>query len=149
MRICICSDSHGDCCSFRAMLEREHPGAVLFLGDGARDFLSINAPDGVLLCGVRGNCDVSPLLPAERMETLDGTVFYLTHGHLHNVKQGLYELRSAAPKEAQVVCFGHTHIADIRAEDGRLYLNPGSLKYGSYAVYETTAPQRYGIRMLE
>lgn len=131
------------------MLERARPEALLFLGDGAREFLSLDAPPELVLVGVRGNCDFSPLLPEERLLTLDGTVFYLTHGHLQSVKQGLYALRTAAPREAQVVCYGHTHIADIRSEDGRLYLCPGSLRAGTYAVYETGPVPRYGIRMLE
>ena len=150
IRICICSDTHGDACSLRELFAREQPEALLFLGDGAREFLSLELPPALLAAGVRGNCDFVPLLPTERLLTLDGTVFYLTHGHLQGVKQGLYGLRTAAPAEAQVVCYGHTHVADIRAEDGRIYLCPGSLRNGgSYAVYETGTPSRYGIRILK
>lgn len=131
------------------MVQKERPEALLFLGDGLRELAGLELPPETAVFAVRGNCDFAALAPNERLLTLGGAVFYLTHGHLQGVKQGLYDLRRAAPPEAAVVCYGHTHRADIRAEDDRLYLCPGSLgpPHHSYAVVETDG-LRCGVRML-
>jgi putative phosphoesterase len=148
MKICVCSDTHGDSSGIAEMAAKERPEAILFLGDGLRDLERVTLPPATAVFAVRGNCDFASSAPEERLATLGGVGFYLTHGHLQDVKQGLAGLRRAAPPEAAVVCYGHTHRADVRAEDGRIYLCPGSLGRGSYAVVETAPQLRYGMRML-
>ena len=39
MKICICSDSHGNAFGLQRLLAREAPDYLWFLGDGLRDAL--------------------------------------------------------------------------------------------------------------
>ena len=63
-------------------------------------------------------------------------MLYMTHGHRHNVKMGLYSLlREARNMNAQAVLYGHTHVADChREEDGLWVLNPGACGSGGGSV---------------
>ncbi|EPE62846.1 phosphodiesterase, MJ0936 family protein [Exiguobacterium sp. S17] len=78
---------------------------------------------------VRGNCDFGGDLPLERVEeTPVGTVL-IVHGHHHDVKFDLNRLRYRAEEiGANVVLYGHSHVAGAVIEDGVLYVNPGSIR---------------------
>ena len=61
----------------------------------------------------------------------------LTHGHRFGVKSGLEGLLALAGERGlDLICFGHTHQPLIHREKGCLFLNPGSMGYGSehYAI---------------
>jgi putative phosphoesterase len=92
---------------------------------------------------VRGNRDVWNLkhLPAHLQFEVDGVRIGLTHGHgtLSNYiyekfdiafkgkRVGRYLQRVVADfPEADVIVFGHLHVAGILHLDGKLLLNPGS-----------------------
>ena len=65
----------------------------------------------------------------------------LTHGHRFGVKSGLEGLLALAGERGlDLICFGHTHQPLIHREKGCLFLNPGSMGYGS---------ERYAILTLE
>lgn len=157
--ILIVSDTHGD----RAGVERllgsyaSRNDAVIFLGDGARDFFR----DGSCICPVpfycvSGNCDTfgfssSPLeidgygeIRLEELIELGGKRILITHGHKYDVKFGTDRLiRYAATLGADIVLYGHTHMRDERyipagesvcfekLKKPMWLFNPGSLK-GSY-----------------
>ena len=54
----------------------------------------------------------------------------VTHGHLFNVKSGLMKLRyKALEQNANIVCFGHSHILGIEKVDDILFINPGSIRF--------------------
>ena len=89
------------------------------------------AMDNVPFYQVPGNCDRYRCPPFAR-EILSlpagGVRLYMTHGHIHKVKQtpGLL-LRDARESGAAAALYGHTHVADChREEDGLWVLNPGS-----------------------
>ena len=80
---------------------------------------------------VPGNCDRYRMVryePEIRCYPVCGIKMYMTHGHLHNVKMNLHHLLLEARKlDAQMVLYGHTHIADChREEDGLWVMNPGA-----------------------
>ena len=53
----------------------------------------------------------------------------ITHGHLFNVKMTLFNVSLKAEEEkANIICFGHTHAAGSELIDGKLYINPGSIR---------------------
>ena len=83
---------------------------------------------------------------------VDGTTFYLTHGHRHMVKQRLDMLLLDARKcKAAAVLYGHTHIADChQEEDGLWVLNPGSCGYygGSAGLVETVNGKIVNCRLI-
>ena len=138
MNILVFSDSHGDVDTMAAVVERLRPGQVLHLGDHFSDMakLHLRFPE-IPMQGVRGNCDAARGPDSLRL-SFGGKRIYLTHGHLHGVKEDLERLYfSALETGADVVLFGHTHRALHEWEKGVELLNPGSIGRGwppSYAV---------------
>lgn len=162
MKIIIFSDSHGSALYMRPVMAM-HSDADVFvhLGDGAREFeVAAAAFPGKRIISVAGNCDTfypgkkNP--PPDALAEFDGFIFYFTHGHRQEVKNGVELLLWRARElNADAVFHGHTHVAyceyiapcDIAPRDGTgekpLYLVcPGSISLPrrskpSYAVAET------------
>ena len=148
MRLLVCSDIHGRGDRIQTML-RLHPtaDALLFLGDGIHDLPdSVSASPRRLFAGVRGNCDPSWTdnsdfsLSHELLLSMDAYTVMMMHGHLYNVKSGTdTAICHAARRGADILLYGHTHIAEERylpqgTKIGEITLtkplwimNPGSL----------------------
>ena len=137
MRILVVSDVHGQEGLFRQAIEAQPTArTVLFLGDGIRqaETMEEDYPDRTFYM-VPGNCDFSTR-PKVREETWGGKRFYFTHGHIHDVKYGLYRIDMAARQAgADIVLFGHTHTPYEEYADGLYLFNPGSLGYGKTYGY--------------
>lgn len=135
MKILVFSDSHRSLSFMRRCMDLLRPEAVIHLGDHYGDGEAIHQEyPGVLFYQVPGNCDLYSAPPFARellIQRLGGVDFYLTHGHLHKVKQTLYGLlRDARACNCAAALYGHTHIPDChREEDGLWVLNPGAAKY--------------------
>ncbi len=116
MKIIVISDTHGKIHRIDEVIERNRDyDALLFLGDGLRDFAG---EKHLGLMAVRGNCD-SELFgrdtPNERMLTLDGVKLLMLHGHTHGVKSGIERaVLYAYERGADILLYGHTHEADER-----------------------------------
>lgn len=136
--VLIISDSHG-LREELAMIAKRHPlSAMIHCGDSE---LPEDAPELKEFIKVAGNCDMDYRYPYEQTQSIKGLNFFITHGHLNQVKSTLRPLAYRAIEvNADVICFGHTHIAGAEEIDGKLYINPGSIrlpkgKYGkTYAV---------------
>lgn len=144
MKIIVLSDTHGKSYRIDDVLQRNRDyDALLFLGDGLRDF---GGKSYSCFSAVKGNCDgfsffgASLDAPAEQLITLDGYKFLMTHGHTRSVKSGIESAMAYAyERGADVLLYGHTHIADERyypegselcgkTTDRPMYaFNPGSL----------------------
>lgn len=148
MNILIISDSHGRRDLVREVIDRTHPDAILFAGDGLRDLPDVDPSCEVY--AVRGNCDfvtfadpVDGECPEETLVLLGGIRILLVHGHRYGVKSGLgAAIARAAARQADVLVFGHTHTPVelcIRPDADSSYgtslekplwvFNPGSLGY--------------------
>lgn len=144
MKILIVSDSHGDTAALRKAIARENPDRVFHLGDVERDAQRIAASFPALpMDAVQGNCDAysGGSGPDELLVTAGGVNFFLTHGHRYHVKMGTALLfRAGLDAGADVVCFGHTHRAVCKKQNGVWLVNPGSAAGigapASYAVAE-------------
>ena len=142
LRLLVVSDVHGRTAALERVLELHPTADVIFLGDGLREVEDAAARySRRRFILVPGNCDWSSQLPATRVELLGGKRFFITHGHKYGVKYGLYTLEQAAREwQADVVLFGHTHTPYEAYEDGRYFLNPGSLGYEeSYGYVDVTS----------
>ena len=132
MKVLVLSDSHTRMEFMRLCTEKIQPDVLIHLGDHLEDARKLGReyPD-IPLCAVPGNCDRDCGLLPFRTETLDGVRIFMTHGHLHGVKNGLGMLLSAARlRGADAVLCGHTHLAECRREeDGLLVMNPGTCGY--------------------
>ena len=100
MKILIFSDSHGCIETMEAAVRRELPHMMVHLGDFWADGKQLHSlfPQ-IPMCQVAGNCDRyrwEPVQDQILIRPVGGVLFYMTHGHLHGVKQGLLRLRLAA-----------------------------------------------------
>ena len=137
MKICVCSDSHGNAVGIQDMLEIEHPQILLFLGDGERDFHRVDLPYGTKMFAVSGNCDMMSMEPPWRKIEVAGLRIFMTHGHHYGVKSGTARLLERAKEEnMDLVIHGHTHQMDLQREDDITLLCPGSIgvQCRNYAV---------------
>ena len=77
---------------------------------------------------VQGNCDLPPLrgsLPALRELELEGFRIGMAHGWGPRSRVG--DVVADQFPDADIVCYGHTHIRDWRLRGNVRLLNPGSL----------------------
>lgn len=124
--VLIMSDSHGLREEILEIRERHQADFVIHCGDSELE-ADAKELEGVLT--VAGNCDFEPRLLNEQKKDLNGLTFFVVHGHLHNVKTNLMNLSYRAEEmNANIVCFGHTHIAGAEKVDQKLFINPGSIR---------------------
>lgn len=115
---------------------------IIHLGDNVQDVKEISKYFKGKVIGVCGNCDFTTSVPNDRIETIEGKKIFITHGHRYDVKYDILKLKYKAQEiQADVVLYGHTHIARIDYEDGIWFINPGSPVlsrdgYNSVAVLE-------------
>lgn len=143
MKILLVSDTHGN---FQTPLEIfKETGAemLIHLGDEIEDAFTLETAIEHPVIKVPGNCDPRAKEPRELLQSIVGHQFFITHGDLYRVKNGLHRLvEKAQSLRAAVVLFGHTHVPMIQKQDGILLINPGTLMVGSdarsYALLNVT-----------
>ena len=131
--VLIISDYHKREDKVLSLIEKYHPDRIFNLGDSESDdyFLMRNN-----ILSVKGNCDYINL-PTLLTVDFNGIKILLTHGHLYQVKFGLLRLKLLAKEQHCQYCFfGHTHSQFMEVVDGILFLNPGSLINGHYALMD-------------
>lgn len=127
MKVLIISDSHGNKELVTKVKERhsDEVNAIIHCGDSE---LPKNSSEMNDFLAVRGNCDYDTLYPEVLVEDIETTRLLITHGHLHQVKTTLMPLKYKAEEvNANIVCFGHSHIAGAEMVDHVLFINPGSI----------------------
>lgn len=132
MKLLVLSDSHSSLHFMRMCIDAVKPNGIIHLGDHFDDGQVIAQENPHLVVHqVPGNCD-RYRCPINTPQTLcypiGGVKLFMTHGHMHFVKQGNGALLADARRSgAQAVLYGHTHRAVCaREEDGLWVLNPGS-----------------------
>ena len=144
MKILVLSDSHSALSFMRRCVDLVQPDAMIHLGDHYDDGVALSEEyPSIRLYQVPGNCDryrCYPLEPEVLAPRIGGVMFYMSHGHRHNVKlyNGLL-LKEARAFGAAIALYGHTHEAVCYQEpDGLWVLNPGSCGYygGSAGVVD-------------
>lgn len=139
-RVVILSDSHGLTDEIPKIKARHDADVYVHCGDSE---LSTDAPELKEFITVRGNCDWTSPFPLEEVVEIGGLRFFISHGHMTQVKSTLLNLQYRAKElNAEVVCFGHSHIAYAEKINEAIFINPGSIRYPnrikqpSYTVLE-------------
>ena len=128
MKILVVSDSHGDRQALLHLKKQyEHEvDAMIHCGDS-----ELQSDDQALqnFIYVKGNCDYDAHFSNESVREIGGYRFFITHGHLYNVRMTLQNLSYKAEEVgANIVLFGHTHhVGSELGADQVLYVNPGSI----------------------
>ncbi|WP_409302030.1 metallophosphoesterase family protein [Peribacillus sp. SCS-155] len=126
MKVLIVSDSHGLTEELLNVKARHKDCDYLIHCGDSELRMDDPAMDGFL--AVQGNCDMEPY-PTELIRDIGEITLYVTHGHLYNVKMTLMNLSYKSEETgANIICFGHSHLAGSEMVDGRLFINPGSMR---------------------
>jgi len=126
--VLIVSDSHGLTEEVQTVKERhkDEVDAMIHCGDSELEFDADEMKD---YQKVRGNCDFDDRYPEDIDLDVAGMKFLATHGHLYRIKTTLMPLSYRAEEVgADIVCFGHSHMAAAEKVDHRLFINPGSIR---------------------
>lgn len=139
-KVLILSDSHGLTNEILEIKERHQIQHMIHCGDSE---LEMDHPVLENIINVRGNCDFDAKLQYVERFDIGGLRFFITHGHLYDVGIHLQSLHDdASGNNAQVVCYGHTHVPGAKKIGDILFLNPGSIRLPrqrnekSYAIME-------------
>lgn len=158
-KILVISDSHGNKINFLSILRNfgKSCDALCFCGDGITDLCVALENSHIqpflpnVIFFVKGNGDNSTatiltrerkiiFVPTDKEAVVCGKRLFLTHGHKYNVYIGTNELKKlAAEKKADVVFYGHTHVANAMTKSKILLLNPGSCSLPRGNVPQTFA----------
>lgn len=124
-KILIISDSHGLTNELNE-LKRRYPNlSILHCGDSE---LYLDDPALKHMQVVKGNCDFDGRMAYEKTIEINNINLFMTHGHLYQVGSNLTTLSYRASEEnAQIICYGHTHMARADKINGQLFINPGSI----------------------
>ncbi|WP_010532470.1 metallophosphoesterase [Lentibacillus jeotgali] len=123
--VLIVSDSHGSTEELAVINKRHNIEHKIHCGDSE---LEMDDPALEGFIKVSGNCDADARFPEEQVSTIEDITFFIAHGHLHQVKTNPLAIAYRAEEnQAQVVCFGHTHIAGAEKIGNQLMINPGSV----------------------
>ena len=129
----------------RAVEDTPEADAIVFLGDGERDFCHAMAHCDIYPYGekrkdiyqVRGNCDRCSNEAVTLLAEFEGIRTLITHGFDQSVKYGYGRLAAEAKSRGcTLALFGHTHRAGDAQVDGVTLFNPGSVESGSCGVIE-------------
>ncbi len=103
--------------------------AVIHLGDINRDIQHLEDTFfDFPIYGVQGNNDYTGLYPNEKLLTIDGKKIFITHGHYYLSGFDPSRMKTLPQTEqADLMLYGHTHIADVERFDGKILANPGSI----------------------
>lgn len=150
MKALIVSDNHGNLDSLEELIDLYEDEVDLWLHCGDSEFMAGHSIWEKFKT-VRGNMDIDSELPLNRVEEFDDEKLLVVHGHNQRVGFTLDLVEDLAQeKGADIVFYGHTHIAQLNQTDDDVYLiNPGSivqprgtLRIGSYAIYEKNKENR-------
>jgi uncharacterized protein len=126
-KVLIVSDSHGMSKELEVLRERHLNDVDLLIHCGDSQLVA-DSPSISGYLTVMGNCDLSGY-PLETITEISGRKIFITHGHRYSVKTSLINLKYKAEEvNADIVCFGHSHILGAEVIGGTLFLNPGSIR---------------------
>ncbi len=131
MKIGVISDTHGNVIVGEKIIkEMGKIDLLIHGGDFYRDAVKLAERINVKVEAVVGNCDFPKTSPEELILDIQGCRLYITHGHKFNVKNFYNDLlEKAKDVGADLVIFGHTHLAAKFEQEGIIFFNPGSISF--------------------
>lgn len=134
MKIGCFSDTHKNIKNLNSAIEfLKNSGAEIFihLGDDYTDVDECGEENVVRVPGVFSDIYQKPDVPNRRVDDFAGWRVLLTHtvsSHPNDLPNDIQPEQLIENRGVDVVLYGHTHIPDIKREQGILFVNPGHLK---------------------
>ncbi len=98
---------------------------IVHAGDYWHDLRGLSEEFADKIYQVKGNCDGGG---EDLIFEAEGIKILITHGDRYGVKGSLYKLMLKAKEiGANLVLYGHTHVADVTEIDGITLINPGAM----------------------
>lgn len=136
MQIIVVSDTHGLKRPLDYLLDK-YPEADVFVHCGD---ICLPPEEYPRFLTVAGNNDYYDY-PYEKIIRVKNHRMLVLHSHLFGyLKREERMLKRADECDCDIICYGHTHVADNRIVDGKYLLNPGSFYHSrdgrppSYAI---------------
>ena len=129
MKIIVVSDTHGNNGPFlEKAITMEKPDMIFHLGDFVADAKKISKIMEIEYIAVKGNGDYGIMdVNEDELIQINGKKIFLTHGHRYNVHYDTHDLyKKGLELGADLVLFGHTHMAIIEKKKDLIIMNPGS-----------------------
>ena len=133
MKIVVFADSHGDKESMKIFIDKLEPEMVMYLGDGIEDirFHEKKYPN-LRFEYINGNVDKAEDVPKDKLISVEGYNFYLTHGDMYGLDKHKYDteklVECADKKGASLLLHGHTHTPTLWIHKGITFMNPGTVR---------------------
>ena len=124
LKICLCSDNHGDMDSINKILS-DNPACDYYFHCGD----SLVPPEELSpFASVEGNNDWAYDYPKSRKIELNGHTIFIFHGTGYTFSRKLM-IDKARSEKADVVFYGHTHSFADDIYNNIRFINPGSTLY--------------------
>jgi len=146
MKILVISDTHGEIDKAKEAIEDNSDiDLIIHLGDYFRDAQKLSDLfPAIPMEYIYGNSDfMIGDVPSEKLLEYKGKKIFITHGHRYSVKWDYEKLyKKAEETGADILLFGHTHVAELIKRDKYTIRNPGSTsdprgeENESYAILE-------------
>ncbi|MBQ6334866.1 MAG: YfcE family phosphodiesterase [Erysipelotrichaceae bacterium] len=140
LKICLCSDNHGDILSINKVLD-DNPACDYYFHCGD----SLLPPEEIEpFASVEGNNDWIFDYPKSRKFNIGGHTIFMFHGNGYTFSDKLL-LQKAKDEKADIVFFGHTHSFCDKMIGNVRFINPGSTSYNR----DLTAPCYARVYLLD
>lgn len=125
----VLADSHGQVPDYNVLSDKlSRVDMLIHCGDGYRDGQDIAYYLNKPITQVLGNND---FCDGKHEEIVDvpGHRIFVAHGHDHRVRGGSRDIlaSAAAYRNADIACFGHTHMYEYTIVNNIYIFNPGNL----------------------
>ncbi|MGL4730868.1 MAG: metallophosphoesterase [Clostridium sp.] len=129
MKIGIISDTHRNKSNMDRAVEKLKDCDMIFhLGDNYKDIEYIKQKYTGEIVAIHGNCDTMKKLDKEKVCKIEGYTIFLTHGDNYGVNFNTFKLGYKAMEiGAEIVLYGHSHVASIEEDNNIKFINPGSV----------------------
>ncbi len=144
VKIGLVSDSHNHLVNLsNALSFLKNVGAekIIHLGDDYTDIDECGEENVVRVPGVFSDVYQKPEVKNRRVEDFTGWHVLLSHtvsSHSNDLPDDIKPEDLIQKKKIDVILYGHTHIPDIRKEQGIIFVNPGHLKDEDKKGYPST-----------
>ena len=125
MKCLVVSDSHGRSAVLQKLIDQYRGQVDVMIHCGDIEDYAENFPEMMIVCG---NNDLFYDLPDNLVVPFGSHKILVVHGHQFPYMRRIEKMaKTAVEQDCDIVCFGHTHVAESQNVQGVQIVNPGSL----------------------